>query len=112
LNLKLNLKAIAIIPRINGFFELSNSVTFKSYGFRGFTPKRVKAFYPGDGYGVALVLESSQVDLDFQASVFFLASDSVEKIHEAFQLSDRLTEQLLKRPWGGVRPFAMVHHFC
>jgi len=110
------LRGIVIIPRLNGFFELKDTIVFRSYGFRSFPINQVQAAYrredPIDGFGVALILESSQVDLDFGLPTFFLAQDSVEKISEAFRLSDRLTEKLLKRPWGGVRPFAMVHHFC
>jgi hypothetical protein len=110
------LKAILLIPRVNGFFDLKNVVVYRSYGFKGFPVDKVKAYYREknqcDAYAVALVLQNSPVDTDFQLNTFFLAEDSVEKIREAFDQSDRLTEQLLKRPWGGVRPFAMVHHFC
>jgi len=112
----LRLKAIVIIPRINWFFELRDSVIHRSWGFRGFTVDRVEAAYrrnrPIDGYGVALILKPSQADLDFQASILFLKEDELQSIREAMVESDRLTERRLGRGWKGARPYLMLHHFC
>lgn len=112
----MRLKAIVIIPRIAGFFELKDAVFYRSYGFRGFPVDRVQAAYrkddPLDGYGVALILEPSQADKDFGVPIFFLAEDSARKIQEAFRKSDELTHQRLGRGWtAGPRPYIKVEDF-
>jgi len=112
----MRLKAIVIIPRRDGWFELRDAVAFRSYGFKGFPVDRVQAAYrrdnPIDGYGVALILEPSPADVDFGVPIFFLAEDHVEKVHQAFKVSDELTHKILGRGWThGPRPFLKVEDF-
>jgi hypothetical protein len=110
------LKSIVIIPRINGFFKLKEAVIYRSYGFNGFSVDQVQAAYrrdnPIDAYAVALVLQSSQADIDFGVPIFFLAEDHIEKVREAFRESDELTHSILGRGWAnGPRPFLKVEDF-
>jgi len=104
-----------IIPRIQGYFRLKEAIVHRSWGFRGFNVEQVQAAYrknnPCDGYGVALVLQSSQVDLDFKVPTLFLREDELRSIREAMRESDRLTERILGRGWSkGPRPYVMLHH--
>ena len=112
----MRLKAIVIIPRIRGWFRLKEAIVCRSWGFRGFTVNQVEAAYrrhdPIAGYGVALILGSSQVDQDFQVPTLFLREDELQSIREAMAESDRLTERRLGRGWRGARPYLMLHHFC
>ena len=112
----MRLKAIVLIPRISGVFRLRECVIFRSHGFKGFPVDQVQAAYrrdnPIDGYAVALVLESSQADIDFGLPTFFLSEDHMEKIREAFRESDELTHKILGRGWtNGPRPFLKLEDF-
>jgi len=85
------------------------------YGFSRFPVSHVPAYYRRnedvDGYGVALILEPSQVDLDFGYPTLFLSEDEATLIGEAFDKSDELTEKVLGRGWTGKRPYQKLHHF-
>jgi len=111
----MRLKAIVIIPRLGGWFMLRDAVIHRSWGFKGFSRDRVPAAYrrdqPIDGYGVALILQPSPVDVDFQVPTLFLREDELRSIREAMLESDRLTEKRLGRGWMGARPYLRLHHF-
>ena len=114
--MKVRLKAIAVIPRIAGRFELKNCVYYRNYGFKGFKRDCVSAFYRLDdsinGYGVCLVLQPSQVDRDFGANVFFASADLPQKLLEAFKISDELTHKILGHGWtNSSRPFLKMEDF-
>jgi hypothetical protein len=85
------------------------------YSFSGFPVSHVPAFYRKgenvDGYGVALILEPSQIDLDFGYPTLFLSEEEVNVVREAFKKSDELTHNLLGRGWTGKRPFIKVEDF-
>lgn len=87
----MRVKKICLIKRLDGFFE--------------FEGRRIPAVHPGDGYGVALVLEPSVVDQDFGCYIVFLSEEDRLKINELFHKSDKETLRLLRRPWKGPRPF-------
>ena len=110
----MKVKAIVLIRRSDGFFDLENSKIFRNFNrFRGFRVKQVPAVRRPDlpGWGVAVVFEESQVDLDFQEKVWFPSVQELQAIQDAMDESDRLTERILGRGWTGVRPYLMLHHF-
>jgi len=112
----LRLKAIVIIPRIDGVFRLREAIVHRDWGFNGFKVDSVKAYYrsnnPIDGYGVALILEQSPADEDFGVPIWFPSEYQIRAVREAMDRSDELTEKLLGRGWLGVRPYLKLHHFC
>ena len=85
----MRIKEIAIIKRNEGFFE-----------FKG---RKILAVHPGNGFGVGLKLESSQVDVDFGFPILFLTNEDVEIIKKAFLESDKLTFQLIGHGWKSKR---------
>ena len=112
----MRLKAVVIILRKNQVFQTGDAIIHRSYGgFTGFPVQNVPAYYrknnPIDGYGVALILQSSPADQDFGVPILFLTEDQARVIREAFDKSDDLTEKLLKRGWTGKRPYQKLHHF-
>ena len=112
----MRLRAVVIILRKDQVFHTGDAIIYRNYdGFSGFPIGSVPAYYrrnnPVDGYGVALVLKSSQADEDFGVPILFLSSDELQIITEAFDKSDKLTEQLLGRGWLGKRPHQKLHHF-
>jgi hypothetical protein len=112
----MRLKAVVIILRKNQVFHTGDALIYRSYrGFTGFSTPSVPAYYrketPVDGYGVALILESSPADQDFGVPILFLSEDEASVIGEAFGKSDELTEKLLGRGWAGKRPYLKLHHF-
>ena len=108
----MKLKAVVIILRKNGFFHTGEAIIYRKYGG---LPKlkgpKVEAVRKGEGYGVALLFEPSQVDVDFGVLTLFICADEIQAITEALDKSDELTEQLLGRGWLGKRPFQRLHHF-
>ena len=112
----MRLKAVVIVLRKSQVFHTGDAIIHRSYrGFKGFPVPSVPAYYrkdgPIDGYGVALILESSPADQDFGVPILFLSEDEVRVIREAFEKSDELTEKLLGRGWAGKRPYQKLHHF-
>lgn len=85
----MRIKEIAMIKRVNGFFEYEN--------------RRIQAFHKGNGYGVGLKLESSQIDVDFGFPILFLTNQDVQIIKKAFLKSDKLTFQLIGHGWKSKR---------
>lgn len=107
------MKAIAIIPRVGGEFHLDQALIFRSYAqFKGFVKDKVEAVRKGEGFGVALVLEPSQVDEDFGEHCLFLNQDHVDALMDAFKKSDELTYKLKGKGWiHGKRPFFKLADF-
>ena len=105
-------RAIVIIPRTQGIFHLDQTEIYRSYRqFQGFQKTKVTAIRKGEGYGVALILEQSQVDADFGEKTVFLTEQQKKAIIEAFELSDKLTHELLGHGWNGERPYLKVEDF-
>jgi len=105
----LRLQAVVIILRKDQVFDTGNAIIRQNHGgFGGFPVAKVPAYYrsnkPVDGYGVGLVLEKSQADIDFGVPILFLREEDVRVIDDAFHMSDQLTFRLLGRSWGGARP--------
>jgi len=108
----MRLKAVVIILRKNRFFHTGDAIIYRKYGE---LPKlkgpKIEAIRKGDGYGVALLLEPSQVDTDLGVPTLFISADEIQAITEALDKSDKLTEKLLNRGWLGKRPYLKIHHF-
>jgi len=108
----MRLKAVVIILRKNRFFHTGDAIIYRKYGE---LPKlkgpKIEAIRKGDGYGVALLLEPSQVDIDLGVPTLFISADEIQAIAEALDKSDELTEKLLNRGWLGKRPYLKLHHF-
>jgi hypothetical protein len=105
------LKAVVIVPRIQGTFQLEKAVVYASFGdvpFKGFDVSQVRAAYreksPLDAFGVVMVFEKSQLDEDFKALTWFPKQGHISLFNEALDRSDEMTHYVLKRAWGGVRP--------
>jgi len=108
----MRLRAVVIILRKNGFFHTGDAITYRSYDrFKGFPYRFVPAVRKGNGWGVALVLKTSQVDTDFGISTLFLTDGHLKAVEEAFKKSDELTHELLGHGWNGQRPFWKVEDF-
>jgi len=90
----MRVKEIAVILRRGGFFYYKDQV--------------IPAVRPGNGYGVALLLEPSQVDKDFNLptgeGVLFVSAKQIKEIVDALDRSDQLTFEMLKCGWKGERP--------
>ena len=113
----MRLNAVVIILRKNQVFHTGDAIVYCSDGgFSGFPVSHVPAYYrknnPIDGYGVALILQSSTADQDFGVPILFLKEDQICTIRKALDKSDELTEKLLGRGWAGKRPCHKLHHFC
>ncbi|MBT0160748.1 hypothetical protein G4O51_12280 [Candidatus Bathyarchaeota archaeon A05DMB-2] len=108
----MRLRAVVIILRKDGFFHTGEAIIHRSYdNFTGFPHKQVPAVRRFNGWGVALVLRTSQVDADFGAQTLFLEEQHLRVIEEAFHKSDELTHDLLGHGWNGVRPFWKLEDF-
>jgi len=96
-----------LILRKDGLFHLDETRIIRSFdGWNGFGKRKVKAIYPRQGWGVALLLKPSQVDEDFGVPTLFLTQEQLEIIREAMSKSDELTYRLLGRGWfHGKRPY-------
>jgi len=108
----MKLKAVVIILRKNRFFHTGDAIIYRKYSE---PPKlkgpKIEAIRKGNGYGVALLLEPSQVDIDLGVPTLFISADEIQAITEALDKSDELTEKLLNRGWLGKRPYLKIHHF-
>lgn len=101
--------AVVIILRKNQVFDTAGAILHRNYGsFTGFPVSQVPAAYrvdhPIDGYGVGLVLQPSQADLDFGEPIIFLTENDVCDLVDAFVHSDELTQKLLGRGWTRPKP--------
>ena len=101
--------AVVLILRKNQVFDTAGAIIHHNYGtFAGFKVKEVQAAYrserPIDGYGVALVQQPSQADIDFKDPTLFLTENDVCHLLDAFVHSDELTEKLLGRSWTRPSP--------
>lgn len=104
----MNASAAVLIPRINHVFDAADTIIRHNYdGFTGFEVREVPAAYRNedavDGYGAALVLRRSQVDLDFKREIIFLKEYHVCDLIDTFLYSDELTEKWLGRSWTRPR---------
>lgn len=99
---------MVIILRKNQVFDTAGAILHRNYGeFAGFQVSQVRAAYrdedPIDGFGVGLVLQHSQADLDFGTHIVFLTENDVCGLVDAFVHSDELTQKLLGRSWARPR---------
>lgn len=93
----MRIREIAIVLRKDGFFHWNG--------------QKIKAVYPGEGYGVMVFLEASQIDKDFEAYVWVPSAEELEEINKKLSKSDELTHELLGRGWAGKRPFWKLEDF-
>jgi hypothetical protein len=108
----MRIKRIDLIKREGGYFYL--------------TDRKVNAIRKGDGYGVDVVLEASQIDRDlgnlpaetlevFNATAqefhFFITGKDLKRIEMLMDRSDRLTFELVGHGWDGERPFHRLDEF-
>lgn len=93
----MRIREIAIVLRKDGFFYWNG--------------QKIKALYPGEGYGVMVFLESSPIDKDFEVSVWVPSVEELEAIQRALDRSDKLTHSLLGRGWNGKRPYWKLEDF-
>jgi len=80
-------------------------------GFFYFEGRRIEAARPGEGWGVMVILEPSQIDQDFGRPVWVPSQDEIEAIQRALKRSDELTHELRGRGWAGRRPYWRVEDF-
>ena len=108
----MRVKRVDIVKRQGGFFHLPD--------------RKVKAVRKGDGYGVDVVFEASQLDCDlgglpeetlmaFNATAqefhFFITAKDLERIELLMDKSDRLTYDMVGHGWDGKRPFHKLEEF-
>ena len=93
----MRVKEILVVLRKDGFFHHDG--------------RRIPAVRPGSGYGVMVILEPSQIDLDFGVPVWVPSQDELEQIQKALRKSDELTHELLGHGWAGRRPFYKLEDF-
>ena len=108
----MHIKRIDILKRQGGFFHLSD--------------RKVKTVRKGDGYGVDVVFEASQLDCDlgrlshetlavFNATAqefhFFITASQLSRIECLMDKSDSLTFELVGHGWDGERPFHKLEEF-
>ena len=93
----MRVKKIAIVLRKDGFFLYND--------------RKIQAVRPGQGYGVMVILEPSQIDEDFGVPVWVPSQEELEQIRRALKRSNELTHELRGRGWGGRRPYWRVEDF-
>ena len=108
----MRVKRIDIVKREGGFFHLPD--------------RKVKAVRSGDGFGVDVVFEASQLDCDLgnlpketlsilngtaQEFHFFISAKDLERIECLMDKSDSLTFELVGHGWDGERPFHKLEEF-
>ena len=106
------MKRIDIVKREGGYFHLPD--------------KKVRSIRKGDGYGVDVVFEASQLDVDlggippetlavFNATAqefhFFITAKDLKRIEMLMEKSDILTYDLVGHGWDGERPFHKLEEF-
>jgi len=90
-------KRILVVLRKDGFFHHGN--------------RRIPAVRPGEGWGVMVELEPSDIDQDFGFPVWVPSQDEIDEILRALKKSDELTHELRGRGWAGRRPYWRVEDF-
>jgi len=108
----MRIKRMDVIKRQGGFFHLPN--------------RKVKAVRKGDGYGVDVVFEASQLDCDLgglppetleflnttvQEFHFFISAYDLKRIEVLMDQSDRMTFDLIGRGWDGERSYHRLEEF-
>jgi len=73
--------------------------------------KKVKAWYPKEGYVVMVFFENSAIDKDFEEDVWVPKAEELRRIADLMDRSDRKTFELLGHGWEGSRPFHMLEEF-
>ena len=108
----MRVKRIDIVKREGAYFHLLD--------------RKVRAVRSGDGYGVDVVFETSQLDCDLgnlpketltvlnataQEFHFFITAKDVKRIELLMDKSDRLTYDLIGHGWEGERPYHKLEEF-
>ena len=93
----MKIREIVLVLRKDGFFH-----------YKG---RRIQAARPGEGWGVMVILEPSQIDVDFGCRVWVPSADELEQIRKALDKSDELTHRLLGHGWGGKQTFFKLYEF-
>jgi len=108
----MRVKRIDTLKRQGGYFHLPD--------------RKVKTVRKGDGYGVDVVFEASQLDVDLgglpseslavfnatsQEFHFFISAKDLERIELLMDKSDQLTFDMLGRGWDGQRPYHRLEEF-
>jgi len=86
-------------------------IVLRKDGFFYYEGQRIPAVRPGQGYGVMVLLEPSQIDTDFGTYIWVPSQDEIEQILRALKKSDELTHELKGRGWAGRRPYWRVEDF-
>ena len=94
----MRIKRVDVIRREDGFFHTE--------------VKKVKAWYPGNGYVVMVFFENSPIDKDFEENVWVPKVDELSRIAYLMDKSDYKTFEMLGRGWDGIRPFHKLEEFC
>jgi len=115
--------AVFIMLRSDRLFHLDDIRIEKSFdGWKGFGKRKVKAVYPGKGYGVFCRFTPSQIDIDFaensiqarlikrlieeKVAFYWVPKETeLQIVRQALAKSDELTHRLLGHGWGGKRPY-------
>lgn len=91
----MRIRDMPLITRLNGCFHWRD--------------RKISAVHKGSGVGVALYLERSQVDEDFdlplKEGLLFLSLEEWKDIGVHFKKSDVATMRLIKHGWKGKLPF-------
>lgn len=108
----MRVKRIDLVKREGGFFHLPD--------------RKVRSVRKGDGWGVDVVFEASQLDCDLgglpaetlsvfdatrQEFHFFITDSQLRRIEALMDKSDRLTYELLGHGWDGERPFHRLEEY-
>ena len=101
-------------------------VVLRKDGYFHLPDRKVKAVRSGDGYGVDVVFEASQLDCDLgglpnetltvlhgtaQEFHFFITAKDLKRIELLMDKSDRLTYDLIGHGWEGERPYHKLEEF-
>lgn len=93
----MKVKRIEIVLRKDGHFHLKD--------------RKVKAVRGGNGFGVMVFLEPSQIDKDFEERVWVPSALELKEIQQKLETSDEKTHELIGHGWGGERPFYKLEDF-
>ena len=108
----MRIKRIDVVKREGGYFHLPE--------------RKIKAVRKGDGFGVDVVFEASQLDCDLgglpqetlndftnsaQEFHFFITAKDLQRIELLMDKTDPLTFGLIGHGWDGERPFHKLEEF-